>query len=353
MPAVQTTKEDHAQANDGLHVAPQKTMARTHLYVGIGCHFGCTIYAFANIQKVIKNGLQFDAKAPNRARSLNELQEYSIYKQLLSACEGLKEALLKEDSTVEDIVFCANMFQKGANTVRRDNTKRMKGPIIEWITPHGQILEPPLNHCQKINRGFFHEVTGRHLCPAHLDWEDELTWSRLRNGELIVPGHSWPIFLYKGSVFHSEDPWKGLLKGSILVMAYKHIFISPSSINATDMEAATKGGNAQIHGMKKVTKASVVYTATQAHFALSSASFWSHTDRMMDLENFYSSLLGVLNNPANLIYVVELLVWWDRRIFPHARPNAAIVPISGSPLDQIRQLQIEQALTEVELPVGE
>lgn len=40
---------------------------------------------------------------------------------------------------------------------------------------------------------------------------------KLRNGELLVPGDQWPIFLYQGSVYNEDDPWKGLLRSTLLV----------------------------------------------------------------------------------------------------------------------------------------
>ena len=43
--------------------------------------------------------------------------------------------------------------------------------------------------------------------------------------------------------------------------AFKHIFTSPSSVDQEPK--ATRSGNARIHGMHSVTKASIAYVATQ------------------------------------------------------------------------------------------
>ena len=49
------------------------------------------------------------------------------------------------------------------------------------------------------------------------------------------------------------------------LQAYKHIFTSPSSV---DKEVkATRSGNARIHGMTRVTPASLAYVATQVRMA--------------------------------------------------------------------------------------
>jgi hypothetical protein len=61
-------------------------------------------------------------------------------------------------------------IQKGMSGSRADDTKGMKGAIIDWITPKGQTITPPLNRKTKSDRGFHHERTGALLCPAGLDW---------------------------------------------------------------------------------------------------------------------------------------------------------------------------------------
>ena len=63
-------------------------------------------------------------------------------------------------------------IQKGVSSARSDDTKSLKGVILDWITPEGQHLEPPLARNVKSNRGFNHDRTGYLLCPAGLDWAD-------------------------------------------------------------------------------------------------------------------------------------------------------------------------------------
>lgn len=48
----------------------------------------------------------------------------------------------------------------------------MKGAILDWITPRGESLRPPLSRNVKTDRGYYHERTGALLCPADLDWSD-------------------------------------------------------------------------------------------------------------------------------------------------------------------------------------
>ena len=129
-------------------------------------------------------------------------------------------------------VHCLQI-QKGASSARSDDTKSLKGAILDWITPRGQSLIPPLARNVKTDRGFHHERTGALLCPTGLDWSNteydaclisssctlisSRTKDKLRNGELAVSGDQWPIFLYNGYTYDSEDPWNGLLRSSLLV----------------------------------------------------------------------------------------------------------------------------------------
>ena len=63
-------------------------------------------------------------------------------------------------------------IQKGASSARSDDTKGLKGTILDWITPQGEPLIPRLARNMKLDRGFNHERTGFLLCPAGLDWSD-------------------------------------------------------------------------------------------------------------------------------------------------------------------------------------
>ena len=63
-------------------------------------------------------------------------------------------------------------IQKGVSSARSDDTKSLKGVVIDWITPKGQSLNPPLARNIKTDRGFNHNVTGYLLCPVGVDWED-------------------------------------------------------------------------------------------------------------------------------------------------------------------------------------
>ncbi|KAG2364137.1 hypothetical protein BDR07DRAFT_1450443 [Suillus spraguei] len=166
----------------------------------------------------------------------------------------------------------------------------------------------PLSRNIKSDCGFNHEVTGALLCPAGLDWLNAETKQSLKSGETAVCGDQWPIFLYTSYIYDLEDLWKGLLRNEILIFGFKHVFMSPSSV---DRELkATCSGNAYLHGMKSVTKGSLAYIATQVQFLLSSSSVFSHTDMVTGSNNFYHSILDLLEDPDETEEVADLMMWW-------------------------------------------
>ena len=67
---------------------------------------------------------------------------------------------------------CYVQIQKGASSARSDDTKSLKGTVLDWITPRGQSLNPPLPRNVKSDRGYHHEHTGALLCPTGFDWSN-------------------------------------------------------------------------------------------------------------------------------------------------------------------------------------
>ncbi|KAG1862687.1 hypothetical protein F4604DRAFT_1882296 [Suillus subluteus] len=130
-------------------------------------------------------------------------------------------------------------------------------------------------------------VTSVLLCPAGLDWSNAETKQSLKSGEIAVCGDHWPMFLYAGNIYDPEEPWKGLFR--------------------MDREPkAMRSSNAYLHGMKSVW------------FSLSSSSVFSHTDTVTDSDNFYHSILDLLEDPDENEEVADLMMWWTRQVFPNS-----------------------------------
>ncbi|KAF6741086.1 hypothetical protein DFP72DRAFT_863184 [Ephemerocybe angulata] len=273
--------------------ARKRPNLQTDPLVHHGRHFGRAVYAFANIQSLLIAGLNADEDMPPETQQ--ERRELRVYQRLLAMVPGLEERIVNAESE-EEVMGIAAMLQQGASSARADDTKSLKGAILDWIVPPGGApLQPPLSRNIKVNRGFNHDRTGFLLCPAELDWSQDEIKTQLRNKGITVGGAHWPLFVFKNEVFDPDDAWKGLFRSELLVKGFKHIFTSPSSVD--DEPRATRSGNARIHGMTRVTPASLAYAMTQVRFALSSASVFSRTDRETDSETFYTSILELLEDP--------------------------------------------------------
>ncbi|TDL18751.1 hypothetical protein BD410DRAFT_842620 [Rickenella mellea] len=286
---------------------------RSHPLLHFGRHFGRTVHAMCNVRALITHGLVRIAEERRDESCMTELEqrEERVFQALLVAPK-FSERLL--EGSEDEAMIAADLIQKGVSSARSDDTKSLKGAVLDWITPRNVPLNPPLARNVKTNRGFHHPTTGALLCPAGLDWQDPAVREGLSSGTWTVAGDQWPLLVYANHEYDVDDPWKGLFRSQILVWAYKHIFTSPSSVESE--VKATRSGNARLHGMTQVTKASLAYIATQLRFSLTSASVFCRTDTATDSERFYESILDFLDDPEESEEVDALLQWWNVQVFP-------------------------------------
>ncbi|KIJ59841.1 hypothetical protein HYDPIDRAFT_32833 [Hydnomerulius pinastri MD-312] len=338
MSAATSNGQKHSLSN-ALELGLCKRPTTQDPLVHHGCHFGHAVHTFCNVQTLITNGLLMMGEHADQdleSTTALERKEYTVFRELLRMVPGLEMRLMQ--SSEEEVIVISDLIQKGANGARADDTKGMKSVVIDWITPKGQTLNPHIPRNVKSGRGFNHERTGALLCPAGLDWANSDVKMKLVSGQIQVAGDQWPIFLYANYTYDPEDPWNGLLQSGILVSAFKHIFTSPSSVDQEPK--ATQSGNAQIHRMWLVTKASIAYIATQARFALSSAQVFSRTDLVTDSEHFYTSIIELLDEKDEKDEVDQLLIWWNRQVFP-LYSKTEWLPSKNSALARIRLKRTE------------
>ncbi|KAG1759390.1 hypothetical protein EDD22DRAFT_981039 [Suillus occidentalis] len=302
-----------------------------------GRHFGRTVFALCNYPALLTSGILRLEESESQDSLIEDYpadirQEHRVFMELLDSYPGLLDRLTSGEE--EDVLHIGELLGKGASGARGDDTKTLKSAVLEWLVPRGQVIIPPLSRNIKSDRGFNHEATGALLCPAGLDWSDVETKEGLKSGETAVRGDQWPIFLYADHIYDPEDPWKGLLRSDILIFGFKHVFTSPSSVDKEPK--ATRSGNAYLHGMKSVTKGSLAYIATQVRFSLSSSSVFSRTDTVTDSENFYHSILDLLEDPAESEEVGDLMIWWTRRVFPNSSSSQRSIS-KNSALSKIRE----------------
>ena len=64
-------------------------------------------------------------------------------------------------------------MKEGQDNARNDDTVTMKRCIIDMLSEFDEVAVNGLKTKAKENRGFYHPLTGKLLCPAKLDWTDE------------------------------------------------------------------------------------------------------------------------------------------------------------------------------------
>ncbi|KAF6761424.1 hypothetical protein DFP72DRAFT_803950, partial [Ephemerocybe angulata] len=329
---------------------------RTDPLVHYGRHFGRTVRTFCRTQALLRNGLGRAMQLELGRISLDdlsesEIREQGVYERLLAMVPGLEERL--NTGTDEEFFYAADMITRGASSARADDTKSLKVAIVEWITPPNGILSPPIQRNVKTDRGFHHPVTGRLLCPVNLNWGSLELREALASGVLVPSADLWPRFLYQNKEYYEENPWKGLFRNSLLVKGFKHVFTSPSSVYKEGVSRATKCSNAQRHGMKCVTPASIAYIATQIRFALSSSPAFSRSDITTNSEYFYNLVIELLEDPEEHAEVQDLLAWWNMMIFPATnQPSQELheESVFCKIKDRRRQLQATDAANRGDIP---
>jgi hypothetical protein len=173
--------------------------------------------------------------------------------------ERLMEVSNEECMVIAELVrlFSPNLYtlphpskiQKGISSARSDDTKSLKGVVLEWISPPNTPVQPPLSQNVKTNRGYHHPATGALLCPASLDWKDaesvflllhmllklliptSRVCEKLSSGEMPICGNQWPMLVYADQEYDPQEPWEGLFRSQILVWV-RIYFYSPSAIDS-------------------------------------------------------------------------------------------------------------------------
>ncbi|KAF9500757.1 hypothetical protein BDN71DRAFT_1501959 [Pleurotus eryngii] len=245
-----------------------------------GYHFMCTVEAFILPSTIIEN------------------QCWYVYQKLIEMSPHVNRKLGDPAAFVE----VGKLLQQGVSSAKSIDTSSIKAQLPYWWASLAPKSPPiPKN---KSARGFHNDITGWLLCPAVLNWDDT-------DGD-------WPNFLYM-IPYDADMPWVGVFQGLLLVKAFCHVFTSPSSThtdeNISDTGSSTRSGNAQLHGMTKVTTGSIAYIATQVYFALSSHTAFTRNSRALNITTFYNSMVGYLRDPENTSDTKELLWWWDKHIF--------------------------------------
>ncbi|KAG1734955.1 hypothetical protein EDD22DRAFT_982440 [Suillus occidentalis] len=265
-----------------------------------GRHFGWTVFTLCNYPALLTLGilcLEDLEGTPIKDYPADVQREHRVFMELIDSYLGLLDHLM--NGKEEDVIHVGELMGKGASGTQGNDMKTLKSAVFEWLVPRGQAVIPPLSRNIKSDHGF-------NLCPAGLNWSNAETKQSLKSSETTVHGDQWPMFLYTGYAYDPRTCGRG----------FKHVFTSPSSV---DKELkAMHSRNAYLHSMKSITKGSLAYIAMQVRFSLSSSSIFSHTNMVMDSQNFYHSILDLLEDLEESVEVVDLMTWWTCHIFPNS-----------------------------------
>ena len=133
-------------------------------------------------------------------------------------------------------------LNKAADSARSDDTARLKTVVVEWLMSSKPTPELALESHQKEGHGFYHNTTGRLICPVEYNWSDAQYapnafniafhgWYHLRrhranirgfDADYTVTADSWPYFLYKNEQYNPNNPVKGLFKNDLLMQVRCH-----------------------------------------------------------------------------------------------------------------------------------
>ncbi|KAG2046048.1 hypothetical protein BDR06DRAFT_862505, partial [Suillus hirtellus] len=122
-------------------------------------------------------------------------------------------------------------LKKGTDAAQGDDTSSLKDLVAGWVNQEF-CPSPLIRTDDKHPHRFVSDVCGKLLCPAEWDWDQPHVKAGIhdRTSEYIVLENSWPLFMYKNYRANRDNLKKGFLKSKLLVLAFKAIFTSPSSV---------------------------------------------------------------------------------------------------------------------------
>ncbi|KAI0310377.1 hypothetical protein OF83DRAFT_1178605 [Amylostereum chailletii] len=91
---------------DALELGPRKRPRLSHPLVHHGRHFGRTVHAMCNVEKLLIDGLAMLSKAPEELTA-KERRQKKVYAELMKIVPTLEDQLTSESSTEEDVRIAA------------------------------------------------------------------------------------------------------------------------------------------------------------------------------------------------------------------------------------------------------
>ncbi|KAG1894789.1 uncharacterized protein F5891DRAFT_961132 [Suillus fuscotomentosus] len=303
--------EEKLEALESGRAAKNK---QTNYFVARGRAIRRVVTLFDNIEDLVNE---------NDRRCETDDQDHTLDQDRLQIGYGTLTRTLPwfhkkgSETQYDEYLHMLKMLWQGADSARGDDTSKLKNLVAEWVNRDFKPTHP-VDPDDKHSRGFTHDVCGKLLCPAELDWNnlDVRTGIRDRSEGHVVTDLSFPAFLYDKYTTDPNDLEEGLFKGKILIQGYKAVFTSPSSAK----DVAGDGDGADVIRDNTRAKKSCAGMKVKKHvrFALSSVTSWRSIDGDFDYVQFWRTIVDFFEKaPGREAQrrVNKLLEWWTRKIF--------------------------------------
>ncbi|KAJ7598309.1 hypothetical protein C8J56DRAFT_1091546 [Mycena floridula] len=226
---------------------------------------------------------------------------------------------------------------------RGDEINRIRDDLAGWLMAEFEC--PFLQSKTRVGRGWKGSCPGRLLFPCNIDYDDEETRAKVftLHPDFRINGNFFCNTFYPGGQGDPEDMEDQWLKGFLLVwLANKHVDLGENfqiikAIGASDLE--NKNPNAEVQqktkkrgsqsvadivGLSSVTPRSIAYAGVMLHFNLTDATSWSLSYNGVSYFALYNAIVDYFETPKEgtpeALQAKELLIWWNRAIFPQGTP---------------------------------
>ncbi|KAG1828062.1 hypothetical protein EV424DRAFT_1318659, partial [Suillus variegatus] len=245
------------------------------------------------------------------SNDLDENRRYRSFKKLMAWCP-LARKLLRSSAEHETLAFAYSKLNESSDGARGDDSASLKHSVAEWLMERTPAPNPAIHKQDKSGRGFYNDVTGGLLCPVDYDWSNPTVRASIRDyhPDHCITACSWPSFLYEDGGYDPQNPMKGLLKGKLLIKAFKCVFTSPSSTDEEQPVDSARSAHNRNSGERR--------TRHDLRFALSSSGSWRIIDDEFNNQEFYDNIVDYLElppTPEAAKEIDDLLLWWNQKVF--------------------------------------
>ncbi|KAK7435188.1 hypothetical protein VKT23_019758 [Stygiomarasmius scandens] len=271
----------------------------------------------------------------------------SAYHAMVKRYPAFRRRLLEcvEFNAKATITELTDLIQQGYSDARRHDTSKLKTGIVHWL-PHAMQINahylPKLNFqtralsasLDKQDRGVNHPLTRAFLIPhthMHLVYAQsegeakaKAVLQDMKRHKIPLDTCSLPAFLYCMKQYNAQKRRAGLLRGPLLVCAFRAIFLGPSA--AMGEKVSTKPGNGKIHGINRVTPELIAYIAAQVRFAICAQASWRPKDKKFDLIQFYYYILEIITSKAKDNWRKNLIRFWNMEVFGEDSVSSTLDP---------------------------